>query len=354
MNKKLPVWFGSVFLVMLLASLSCNVFTNLAGSGSELESTLPPVQTVELTPPAVQAAPTAETLPTQPAASQPDEEPSPTAAPQVGSSQPACEDEICTYDHVFVLKRPIGEGGRYTIVPTARFGTYDRGLKAGRHGVSFLNSTGTPVLAAADGKVVLSGNDSSVPQALYKNYYGNLVILEHHMDGHQEPIYTLYGHLSQTLVEKGDQVKAGEPVGLVGSTGDVGGSTLDFEVRFGEDNYNAARNPELWLQPIPDESGELQGALAGRVLDSQGKYVSIDNIVIERLAGPGQRALDTKYLKTYAENRLKGTDPWQESFAIGDMPAGSYQITFYYGPDLVQRVVEIQPGELTVVTIQLP
>ncbi len=210
------------------------------------------------------------------------------------------------------------------------------------------------MLAAADGVVVAAGDDSGRPQATFRNFYGNLVIIEHDLPQVNQPVYTLYGHLSEVGVAAGDKVQAGDEIGKVGSSGNAAGSTLLFEVRVGDNYYDAARNPELWLVPLPDDNGEPTGALAGRVVDSEGNYLKVDNIVLEQLAGPGQRALETYYLKTYAENRLQGVAPWKENFAMGELPAGEYQITFYYGPDLVQREVEVEPGNLTVVTIELP
>lgn len=65
-------------------------------------------------------------------------------------------------------------------------------------------------------------------------------------------------------------------------------------------------------------------------------------------------ALQTFYVKTYAEDRLKGQEPWGESFALGGLPAGQYQVTFYFGPDLVQREVPVEADKLTVVTIPVP
>jgi hypothetical protein len=208
------------------------------------------------------------------------------------------------------------------------------------------------VVAAADGDVVVAGDDSRTAYGLFRNMYGNLVVLKHELPGFSQPVFTLYGHLSQVLIEAGEAVAAGQEIGLVGMSGNVSGSTLVFEVRVGENAYQAARNPELWLQPLPDESSQLLGALAGRVVDAQGNFIPIQNILIEQLGGPGQPALDQVYLKTYAEKRLVGLSPWEESFAAGDLPAGSYQISFWeHG--LQQRVVEIMPGKLTRVIFEI-
>jgi hypothetical protein len=132
----------------------------------------------------------------------------------------------------------------------------------------------------------------------------------------------------------------------------VRGSTLHFEVRLGENSYMAARNPELWLEPLKDEAGQSLGALAGRILDAEGKPAKVGNILLERLGGKGQPAVEQIYLKTYADNRLAGLTPWEENFAAGDLVPGSYQISFW-ARGLHQKVVEVLPGLLVTVTIQM-
>jgi hypothetical protein len=153
-------------------------------------------------------------------------------------------------------------------------------------------------------------------------------------------------------VEVGDPVETGQEIGLVGMSGGVPGSTLHFEVRLGENAYQAARNPELWLEPLLEGSDQLSGTLAGRVLDEDGEYQHVDNIVLEQLAGPGLPALDQFYMRTYEKSDLWGLSPWEESFAISELPPGSYQITFMFN-GLQQRVVDVFPGMLTMVDFQI-
>jgi hypothetical protein len=88
------------------------------------------------------------------------------------------------------------------------------------------------------------------------------------------------------------------------------------------------------------------------VLDEQGNYQQVPNIVIEQLAGPGLPAIDQFYLKTYEKKELLGQSPWNESFALSDLPPGEYQITFMLN-GLQQLVVEVEPGKLTLVTFEI-
>ncbi len=77
---------------------------------------------------------------------------------------------------------------------------------------------GTPVYAAADGRVSLSGTSGA---------YGNVVLLDH--GGGLE---TLYAHHDRNLVRVGDAVRRGQPIALVGHTGNATGDHLHFEVRW--------------------------------------------------------------------------------------------------------------------------
>ncbi len=226
------------------------------------------------------------------------------------------------------MQRPISVDYREEIDPSYRFGTSNKGKRDLHTGVEFLNPTGTPVLAAAKGDVLFAGDDLKDQVAPYRNYYGNYVVLQHEIPGFDEPVYTLYAHLSEIDVEEGDEVKAGDPIGLVGMNGAATGAHLHFEVRYGKNEFYSTVNPELWLKPLPGDNGELRGAIAGRILSPAGKLIPMPNIVISRLTGPGLPAQDTYYINTYEEAKLVGKPPWGESFAISDLPPGQYKISF--------------------------
>jgi murein DD-endopeptidase MepM/ murein hydrolase activator NlpD len=79
---------------------------------------------------------------------------------------------------------------------------------------------GTPVLAPAEGRVVEAG---------WKNGYGQTVVIDH-----GNGLTTRYGHLSRIEVTAGEELKRGDQLGLVGSTGRSTGPHLHYEVRVGE------------------------------------------------------------------------------------------------------------------------
>jgi len=84
-------------------------------------------------------------------------------------------------------------------------------------GIDVANSVGTPIIAAADGKVVFSGWSSGG--------YGYLVELAH-SDGSK----TRYAHNSALLVKKGQNVRQGTAIARMGSTGRSTGPHLHFEI----------------------------------------------------------------------------------------------------------------------------
>jgi murein DD-endopeptidase MepM/ murein hydrolase activator NlpD len=84
-------------------------------------------------------------------------------------------------------------------------------------GTDYAAPTGTPILAVADGRVVFSGVSGGS---------GNLVTLQH-ANGFE----TQYLHMSKRLVRKGDRVRQGQRIGLVGMTGLASGPHVDIRIR---------------------------------------------------------------------------------------------------------------------------
>jgi len=215
--------------------------------------------------------------------------------------------------------------------------------------VEFINAEGTPVLAAAEGLVIVAGTDSQTAYADFPFYYGNLVVIEHHFSGLETPVFTLYGHLSAVQTQEGNYVQAGDQIGTVGYTGVAEWSHLHFEVRAGKNRFPDTRNPELWLQPHKNETGDFNGVLVGRILDEFGTPIHIPNVVIERLSPDGAEILDKFYLETYADFTVNGDDLWGENFAAGDLAPGKYRVSFV-ARGLQTWEVEVFPGRLTRLT----
>lgn len=101
-------------------------------------------------------------------------------------------------------------------------------------GIDLAGPFGTPIVAAADG-VIAAADVSTVG-------YGNHIII-----AHSGGLLTLYGHLEAMMVKPGDAVKAGQVIGLLGSTGNSTGPHCHFEVRIN----GAPVDPRPFLPALP-------------------------------------------------------------------------------------------------------
>jgi murein DD-endopeptidase MepM/ murein hydrolase activator NlpD len=105
-------------------------------------------------------------------------------------------------------------------VMTSVYGTkrvYNKQKKSQHLGIDYRAAIGEKVPAANSGKVVFSGD-------LF--YTGWTVILDHGLD-----IFTVYGHLSKTLVKEGETVDRGQIIALSGNTGRTSGPHLHWGVK---------------------------------------------------------------------------------------------------------------------------
>jgi len=113
-------------------------------------------------------------------------------------------------------------------------------------GIDFKGAIGSPIFAAAEGRVTYAG---------WKSGYGQAIEITH-----GNGILTRYGHLSRIGVKVGQKVAAGSTIGGLGSTGRSTGPHLHFEVRIN----NRAVNPRPFLEAAPDVLKEVRRAGSGR------------------------------------------------------------------------------------------
>jgi murein DD-endopeptidase MepM/ murein hydrolase activator NlpD len=120
------------------------------------------------------------------------------------------------------------------------FGTRSiiNGLKRSPHtGVDLRADEGTPVHSINNGKVVLTAEEF---------FSGKSVVIDH-----GGAIQSMYFHLEKILVGQGEEVKKGQIIGLVGSTGRATGPHLHFGVRI-----NGARVDPLQFIALSDQMGQ--------------------------------------------------------------------------------------------------
>lgn len=92
---------------------------------------------------------------------------------------------------------------------------YINGNYSGSHfGIDYANDEGTPIYASNNGIVTLSDETMS---------YGNTIIIDHGQN-----VFTMYLHLAELVISKGDNVKKGDLIGYMGSTGIATGPHLHF------------------------------------------------------------------------------------------------------------------------------
>ena len=146
-----------------------------------------------------------------------------------------------------------GGPGEVTDHVTSGFGFRDHPI-TGDHrfhtGVDLRAAEGAPIRAAAEGVVKSAGR---------RGGYGNAVEIDHG-DGTS----TLYAHASALLVKPGQRVAQGEPVALVGQTGQATGPHLHFELR----RHDHPVNPMAMVLPNP--TGRALNTYRERVEDRSG------------------------------------------------------------------------------------
>ncbi len=119
-------------------------------------------------------------------------------------------------------------------------------------GIDFSAPTGTPIFATGDGKVVKIRHS--------RRGYGNTILIDHGY-GYK----TFYAHLSKILVKKGQKVRRGEKIGLIGNTGKSTAPHLHYEIiknnrkvnpiyYFYNDLSPAEFDEMLLLSKIPNQS----------------------------------------------------------------------------------------------------
>jgi murein DD-endopeptidase MepM/ murein hydrolase activator NlpD len=104
------------------------------------------------------------------------------------------------------------------------------GRPAMHTGLDFRAASGDPIRATANGKVVSSG---------WAGGYGRMVEIDH-----GNGLSTRYGHMSEVNVKVGDQIRIGQVIGAVGSTGRSTGPHLHYETRIDGD----AVDPQKFLR----------------------------------------------------------------------------------------------------------
>lgn len=240
------------------------------------------------------------------------------------------------------FRRPIALEDQPYIDQTYRFGSTMGGNFQAHQGVEFNNADGTPVHAIGDGVVVYSGPAEAG---------ANTIAIRHDRKLKGKYVFSVYYHNTRLLAAVGQRVKQGDVIALVGNTGRATNDHLHLEVHVAPTTDSSKivdaavryppfnTNPELWIEPLAGT-----GVVAGQVWDSLGQPVPQARIY--GLVKPEPQETPFSYIETYGPRNH--SDPvYQEHFAIGDVPAGEYQLGVEIDGKRVYRRVRVEAGKLT-------
>lgn len=243
---------------------------------------------------------------------------------------------LTPHDH-FLFARPIAADEINWPLANYRFGYFFPDTDIIHTGIDITAKRGTPVIAAAPGKVIWVGYGLYYGKYDEEDPYGLAVTIEHDFGYGDKKLMTVYGHLDRIDVEKGQKVETGTQLGIVGNTGKTTGPHLHFEVRVETNSYFRTRNPELWLSP-PQGWGVLVGVLKDRFH----QFVNLKEVYVLNL--------DTKQtwmVLTYATNNINRDEYYKENLVLSDLPAGDYLVSFTYDGKLYKNEITIHPGAIS-------
>jgi murein DD-endopeptidase MepM/ murein hydrolase activator NlpD len=223
---------------------------------------------------------------------------------------------------------------------------YDAGDRYLIHnGLDVSEPLGTPVLAMADGTVVVAGEDFARLYGWRCDWYGNLVVIELDQQWLDQPVYILYGHVLGITVEVGQYVTQGEQVAEVGVGGAATLPHLHFEVRVGTNEFGSSRNPLLWVRP-----SQTRGLIAGRIIDPEGR--PWQGVAINAVG----QSEDTENYTTWSylgdpQNLINPDEVLAENFIFGDVRPGRYEIYVLLQGTEYTAEVEVKAGQVSPVEI---
>lgn len=241
-------------------------------------------------------------------------------------------------DH-FYLSRPIGANEAIWPLANYRYGYLF--YSEPHSGIDIPSPKGTPVLAAGPGVVIWAGWGLYFLREEYRDPYGIAVAIRHDFGYQGKTIYTVYGHLDQVFVYRGERVESGKILGVVGETGKTSGPHLHFEVRVGDNTFFVTKNPELWIAP-----SEGTGVLVGRILNNDGEKAPRVKVKLR-----SQENGRTFEVLSYAKGgAINSDDFYDENLVLSGIPSGTYMIFVESERGLAKGEVIISAGQVTFIT----
>ncbi|HET9439980.1 MAG TPA: M23 family metallopeptidase [Longimicrobiales bacterium] len=246
--------------------------------------------------------------------------------------------------HAFFARPIRDDEGNPHIDATYRYGSTMGGNFQQHQGIEFNNPAGTQVRAVGAGTVAFAGPAEA----------GALTVaILHDRQVNNNRLYSVYYHNTALNVRVGQRVNEGDVIARVGNTGRATNDHLHLEVHVtpGADSAAVVNpqeryprysvNPQLWIRPLPGT-----GIVAGRVRDAQGN--PIPGARIHGLVLPYPEETPFSFVETYRD-RAHSSPGYDEDFAIGDVPAGTYLLGVEIQGQRVWRRIRVQPERVTFV-----
>ena len=273
----------------------------------------------------------------------------PTKTPRPSATLLPTNTPITIMQH-FIVGRPVPANAS-GIVPSwvYLYGSTEHGNLEVHHGEEFVNPIGTPLIAAADGVVVVAGSDSRPHCGVdgtkvcgdFLNFYGNLVVVKLDQAFDNQAVFTMCGHMNTVAVAVGQHVQAGDNIGTVGQTGIALGPHCHFEVRLGVNDYGHTRNPILWMKPL---SGT--GSVAGVVQDHNGNPLRGVNVFLYADNATQDYIQDTETYGRDDQPPVNSDDQLHENWAMGDLRVGKYVVRVQVGGLNYVKHIVVEDGRL--------
>lgn len=248
-------------------------------------------------------------------------------------------------DH-FYFTRPIGVDNVNWALESYGYGATYFGEDHPHTGIDIVVDEGTPVYAVGPGYVEWTGYGIYYGNKDENDPYGKAVVIRHDFGYNGEPLYTIYGHLSEFVAVRGQKVETGDLIAYSGDTGLTTGPHLHFEIRTGENAYWNTYNPILWMAPP-----QGYGVLVGRIVDWDFNPITSpegDALIFDDGSRVRITNVDTGerwWTYSYGSRKTIHSDEfYDENFVLGDLPEGNYELYINYQGTLWKTTIHIFPG----------
>jgi murein DD-endopeptidase MepM/ murein hydrolase activator NlpD len=243
---------------------------------------------------------------------------------------------LSPYDH-FYFRRPIAADQVNWPVADYRYGGTFFSSEIVHTGIDIPAPRRTPILAAGDGLVIWTGMGLYSGEENLNDPYGKAVAIRHDFGYQNKRLYTVYAHMDEILVSEGQEVKAGQVIGLVGDTGLTTGPHLHFEVRLERNSYYTTLNPELWLTPP-----QGWGVLAGLLENTNGSLLTRQDVLVKN-----PKTGQIWAVRSYGDQAVNRDPYYQENLVLSDLPEGTYEVKINYLDEDFTQQVQIHPGAVS-------